>query len=125
MQGQTKSKDFQKIIGLVRQKIVDKLLTNCSFKLTKTIQIIVFLLTTDNYLAFLTKYLVAEYLVGHYSAEYSADRIIGRSLVKDVVASFSLIYMVFSSVRNLSRRAELFVFRKREAISRTFCKIKK
>jgi hypothetical protein len=33
--------------------------------------------------------------------------------------------MVCSSVRNLSRRAGLFVFRKREAISKTFWKMKK
>jgi hypothetical protein len=31
-------------------------------------------------LAVFTKYLVAEYLAGYYSAKYLADRIVGRSL---------------------------------------------
>jgi hypothetical protein len=46
------------------------------------------------------------------------------SCVEDVVASVSS-DMVCSSVKNLIRRAELSVFRKREAISGTFCKMKK
>jgi hypothetical protein len=44
--------------------------------------------------------------------------------VKDVVASVSS-DKVCSSVINFSRRAELSVFRKREAIYRTFCEMKK
>jgi hypothetical protein len=35
---------------------------------------------TDKYSAVFTEYSVAEYSAGHYSAEYSADRIVGRSL---------------------------------------------
>jgi hypothetical protein len=38
------------------------------------------LLTTDKYLAVFTEYSVAEYSADHYSAEYSADRIVSRSL---------------------------------------------
>jgi hypothetical protein len=38
------------------------------------------LLTTDKYSAVFTEYSVAEYSADHYSAEYSADRIVGRSL---------------------------------------------
>jgi hypothetical protein len=37
--------------------------------------------TTDKYSAVFTEYSVAEYSADHYSAEYSADRIVGRSLV--------------------------------------------
>jgi hypothetical protein len=37
-----------------------------------------FLLTTDKYSAVFTKYSVAEYSADHYSAEYSADRIVGH-----------------------------------------------
>jgi hypothetical protein len=36
---------------------------------------------TDKYSAVFTEYSVAEYSAGHYSAEYLADRIVGRSLV--------------------------------------------
>jgi hypothetical protein len=36
---------------------------------------------TDKYSAVFTEYSVAEYSAGHYSAEYSADRIVGRSLL--------------------------------------------
>jgi hypothetical protein len=46
------------------------------------------------------------------------------SYVEDVVASVSL-DMVRSSIRNLSRRAELSAFRERKDISRTFWKMKK
>jgi hypothetical protein len=46
------------------------------------------------------------------------------SCVKDDVASVSS-DMVCSYARNLSRRAEPFELRKREDISRTFCKMKK
>jgi hypothetical protein len=46
------------------------------------------------------------------------------SCVEDVVASVSS-DMVCSSVRKLSREAELFVFRKRKDISKTFGKMKK
>jgi hypothetical protein len=35
---------------------------------------------TNKYSAVFTKYSVAEYSAGNYSAEYSADRIVGRSL---------------------------------------------
>jgi hypothetical protein len=41
-----------------------------------------FLPNTDKYLADFIEYFVAEYLAGHYSAEYSADRIVGRSLFR-------------------------------------------
>jgi hypothetical protein len=81
MQGQTKSMYFQKILGLVRQKIVDKLIIQTDQNLPKN----VFLLTTDKYSAVFTEYSVAEYSVGHYSAEYSADRIVGRSLLSPLV----------------------------------------
>jgi hypothetical protein len=47
-----------------------------------------------------------------------------KPCVEDVVASVSSV-MVCSSVRNLSKRAELSVFGKKEAISRPFCKMKK
>jgi hypothetical protein len=77
LEGQTKSMYFQKILGLVRQKIVDKLIIQTDQNLPKN----VFLPTTDKYSAVFTEYSVAEYSVGHYSAEYSADRIFGRSLV--------------------------------------------
>jgi hypothetical protein len=77
MQGQTKSMYFQEILGLVRQKIVDKLFIQTDQNLPKN----GFLLTTDKYSAVFTKYLVAEYSVGHYLAKYSSDRIVGRSLV--------------------------------------------
>jgi hypothetical protein len=36
---------------------------------------------TDKYSAVFTEYSVAEYSAGYYSAEYSADRIVGRSLI--------------------------------------------
>jgi hypothetical protein len=36
---------------------------------------------TDKYSAVFTEYSVAEYSAGHYSAEYSADRIVGRLLL--------------------------------------------
>jgi hypothetical protein len=39
-----------------------------------------FLPYTDKYSSVFTEYSVAEYSAGHYSAEYSADRIVGRSL---------------------------------------------
>jgi hypothetical protein len=42
-------------------------------------QDIFFLLTSEKYLAVFTEYLVAEYSADHHLAEYSADRIVGRS----------------------------------------------
>jgi hypothetical protein len=76
MQGQTKSMYFQEILGLVRQKIVDKLFIQTDQNLPKN----GFLPTTNKYSAVFTEYSVAEYSVGYYSAEYLADRIVGRSL---------------------------------------------
>jgi hypothetical protein len=67
MQGQTKSMYFHEILGLVRQKMVDKLFIQTDQNLPKN----VFLPTTDKYSAVFT-----EYSVGHYSAEW----IVGRSL---------------------------------------------
>jgi hypothetical protein len=64
---------FQEILGLVRQKIVDKLFIQTDQNLPKN----VFLPTTDKYSSVYTEYSVAEYSVGHYSA----DRIVGRSLM--------------------------------------------
>jgi hypothetical protein len=61
----------------VRQKIVHKLYIQTDQNLPKN----GFLPTTDKYSAVFTEYSVAEYSAGHYSAEYSADRIAGRSLV--------------------------------------------
>jgi hypothetical protein len=40
---------------------------------------------TDKYSAVFTKYSVAEYAADHYSAEYSSDRIVGRSLVMSLI----------------------------------------
>jgi hypothetical protein len=77
MQGQTKSMDFQEILGLERQKIVDKLFIQMYQNLPKQF----FLPTTDKYSAVFTEYSFAEYSVGHYSA----DRIVGRSLVCTIV----------------------------------------
>jgi hypothetical protein len=62
MQGQTKSMYFHEILGLVRQKMVDKLFIQTENG---------FLPTTDKYSAVFTEYSVAEYSVGHYSAECS------------------------------------------------------
>jgi hypothetical protein len=39
----------------------------------------IFFLCQISYFAVFTEYSVAEYLAGHYSAECSADRIVGRS----------------------------------------------
>jgi hypothetical protein len=39
------------------------------------------LTNTDKYSAVFTEYSVAEYSAGYYSAKYSADRIVGRSLL--------------------------------------------
>jgi hypothetical protein len=72
--GPAKIKDFWEILWLVSQKIVYKLL----HKQTKT-KIYFFLLTSEKYLAVFTEYLVAEYSADHHLAEYSADRIVGRS----------------------------------------------
>jgi uncharacterized protein YjaG (DUF416 family) len=76
MRGQTKSKDFREILELVWQKIVHKSFTQTDQNLPKNS----FLPTTDKYSAVFTEYSVAEYSAGHYSAEYLADRIVGRSL---------------------------------------------
>jgi hypothetical protein len=51
------------------------------YKRTKTNLNKTFLPNTDKYSAVFTEYSVAEYSAGHYSAEYSADRIVGRSLM--------------------------------------------
>jgi hypothetical protein len=58
---------------------------NRSYKRTKTnLNTIFFAEYTDNYSAAFTEYSVAEYSAGRnsaeYLAEYSADRIVGRSL---------------------------------------------
>jgi hypothetical protein len=45
---------------------------------------------TDKYSAVFTEYSVAEYSAGHYSAEYSADRIVGRSLATAQLNAFFL-----------------------------------
>jgi hypothetical protein len=56
---------------------------------------------TDNHLAVFTKYLVAEYSAGHYSAEYSADRIVGRSLdrwIREQVNQFGFSWVLFTLI---------------------------
>jgi hypothetical protein len=54
---------------------------NRLYKRTKTNLNKTFLPNTDKYSAVFTEYSVAEYFAGYYSAKYSADRIVGRSLV--------------------------------------------
>jgi hypothetical protein len=85
--------------------------------------------TQDFFLSFYKKFKF-KFCVKHHFAESQAycrnseSPAEVMSYVEDVVASVSL-DMVRSSIRNLSRRAELSAFRERKDISRTFWKMKK
>jgi hypothetical protein len=93
---QTNGRDFREIPG---QRACNAK-NNYQHKRTKADLKNTFLPNTDKYSAVFIEYSVAEYSAGYYSDEYSADRIVGRSLFVTTQVLLSVLYEIDLSIQH-------------------------